>query len=304
MVEKWFPFDSGSGANVQELYWGKMAKNWLSTGVIPGWGNELGVFGDSTGMQVKVPSGRAWVEGFFYEQDGLLWPNITKAISTADATYPRIDRVVLRLDTVANTISLVVLQGLPAASPTPPSLTQTSAQWDLPLAQITVDAAVATIAAAKVKDERQWAGPITTPFDAKTLRSYVHAYPTAGQGFTSGTWAKVNFPTEVSDNLGEYDTALSRFTAKRGGLYLIQAAISFVAIGAIQLRLMAYKNGTASVYLFDLPLPAGDINPVGHGTLLLNAGDYIEIYCQISGNATTAAGTGDGTQFLKVLQIA
>lgn len=281
-----------------------MAKYWLSSGVIPGWGNELKVFGDSTGMQVKVPSGRAWIQGFYYEQDGLIWPNITKAISTADATYPRIDRVALRLDTVANTISLVVLQGLPAASPTPPALTQTSAQWDLPLAQITVDAAVATIAAAKVTDDRQWAGPITTPFDAKTLRSYVHAYTTVGQGFSTGTWAKVNFATEVNDNLGEYDTALSRFTAKKTGLYLIQTAIYFAAIGGIQMRLMAYKNGAASVYLFDLPLPTGDINPVGHGMMLLNAGDYIEIWGQINGNATTVAGSGDGTQFFKCVQIA
>jgi hypothetical protein len=136
--------------------WSIMSRQWLPTGVLDVApfalsAAPLQVFADSTGMQVKVQPGAAGIRGFYYDSDAIL----TKSIAAANATNPRIDRVVLRLDAPLNTISVAVVQGTPAASPAVPSLTQTDGGvWELPLAQVRVNAAVSTIQSSNVTDER------------------------------------------------------------------------------------------------------------------------------------------------------
>ena len=127
-----------------------MARLWLATGVVRGEGNELAVFADSTGMQVKVPDGTAWVEGQACLNDA----QVTLAVGAADASNPRIDRVVLRKDSAANTFALLVLAGTPAASPVAPTLTQSATVWEVPLAQVLVPATATTINSGNVTDER------------------------------------------------------------------------------------------------------------------------------------------------------
>jgi hypothetical protein len=147
VAETAMPFD---GVFYNEADWAKMARLWLTTGVVSGELNSLAAYADSTGMQVKVPTGRAWIEGFYYENDAIK----TLAISAADPSNPRIDRVVVRLDRTANTITAAVKTGTPAATPSAPALTQTSATWEIALAQVRVNAGVASIAAGDVTDER------------------------------------------------------------------------------------------------------------------------------------------------------
>lgn len=150
MVQTYFPFDSGQGANATESMWTKMAQHWLATGVIKSLLNELLVYADSTGMQVKVNSGSAWIKGHYYESDDIE----IMAIGAADSANSRIDRVILRLDWTANTMELAVLQGVAAVSPVAPTLTQNSSRWEISLAQVRVNAGVTTIAAGSVTDER------------------------------------------------------------------------------------------------------------------------------------------------------
>lgn len=150
MTQIYFPFDSGAGANVTEAQWSLMAKNWLNTGVIKDVLNELLCFADSTGMQVKVKSGQAWMQGHFFQSAA----EETLSISNADSTNPRIDRVIVRIDWTANTIQLAVLSGTPAVSPSAPSLTQNNTRWEISLAQVYVGANVSTIAAGNITDER------------------------------------------------------------------------------------------------------------------------------------------------------
>lgn len=161
MTISYFPFDSGQGANTTEAQWGQMAQLWLNTGVIKGKLNELSVYADSTGMQAKVKSGQAWIQGYFFQTDA----EIVMPISAADASNPRIDRVVVRVDWTANTIALAVLQGTPAASPSAPAVTQNTDLWEISLAQVRVNAAVSTIAAGNITDERIFVGfAAQTPF--------------------------------------------------------------------------------------------------------------------------------------------
>jgi hypothetical protein len=151
MAQTYFPFDSGPGANVQENQWSKMAQHWVGTGVLKTIMNELLVYADSTGMQVKVKSGAAYIKGHYYEND--VEGSLAIASST---TLPRIDRAILRCDWTTNTIQLAVLQGTPSITPVAPNLTQTTSRWEISLAQIAVGASVSTISAASVTDERDF----------------------------------------------------------------------------------------------------------------------------------------------------
>lgn len=120
--------------------------------------NGLSVSADGSDMNVDISAGMAILK------DGC--PYILEAaddltIGAADGSNPRIDRIILRLTREGQTdqgkISLMVLAGTPAGSPSAPSLTQTSATWDLSLAQVLVGTGVTTIAANKVTDERTYA---------------------------------------------------------------------------------------------------------------------------------------------------
>ncbi|MEJ5222856.1 MAG: hypothetical protein WHV44_00250 [Anaerolineales bacterium] len=153
MAQSYFPFDTGAGSTVTEAQWSKMARFWRNDGVLYDALNRLEVYADSTGMQVKVRSGAAWIKGHYFESDA----QETLPISAAHATLNRIDRVVVRLNWTTNTIALAVLTGTPASTPTAPALTQSSTIWEISLAQVYVGAAVSTIAAGNVTDERPWA---------------------------------------------------------------------------------------------------------------------------------------------------
>lgn len=150
MTKSYFPFDDGSGAEALESSWAKMARYWHGDGVLIGNGDNLKVYADSTGMQVKVKSGAAWLHGHYFESDA----EETVAIDAADATNPRIDRVVLELSWTSDLIDIVVVKGTAAASPSAPALTQSSTIWQIPLAQVWVPASAATITAYDVMDER------------------------------------------------------------------------------------------------------------------------------------------------------
>jgi hypothetical protein len=126
--------------------WSKIARHWVGTGVL----SDLLVFADSTGMQIKVNRGYAFIKGHYYESD----QEMVLPISAANATNPRIDRVVISLDWSLGLAQLAVLQGVPAASPVAPAVTQNTAKWEIPLAQVRVDAGVTTVALAKITDER------------------------------------------------------------------------------------------------------------------------------------------------------
>jgi len=152
MTKTYFPFDAGVGADSYEDRWEKMARKFRQDGVFLGELNDLELYADDTGMQVKVRSGQSWLNGFFFESDA----TETLAITTADPTNDRIDRVAVKLDTGANTVDLVVVTGTPAGSPTPPTLTDTATVKYLSLGQVLVDAAASSILAGKITDERTY----------------------------------------------------------------------------------------------------------------------------------------------------
>ena len=99
MSESSWPFDSGS---VTETTWSRMARVWGGTGVV-GYaaGTSAQVYGDSSGLQVKIRAGWAQLRGHHWHSDA----EVTKSIGANSSGNPRIDRIVPRLDPSANTRS-------------------------------------------------------------------------------------------------------------------------------------------------------------------------------------------------------
>ena len=161
MTQRAYFFDESGGApEYSAADFCKVLGWWRGEGVIPDHLNELEVYGDSSGMQIKVRSGRALLDPKgdasatgFYESDA----EETLAIGAAHGSLPRIDRVVIRRTAASKAIVLAVLAGTPASSPSAPALTQTSATYEVSLAQVYVGAGVVTIEAANVTDERAFA---------------------------------------------------------------------------------------------------------------------------------------------------
>jgi len=152
MTIEYFPFDAGAGSVVREDQWAKMAKLWRGTGVVGGFLNAFEVYADSSGMQVKVKSGAAWIEGFYISSDAVE----IKAVAASDPAQDRYDRVVLHVDWPGNTISILVTTGVLGAG-VPLALVTTATDWEIALATVLVTAGVGTIAAGKVTDERTYA---------------------------------------------------------------------------------------------------------------------------------------------------
>ncbi len=107
------------------------------------------IFGDSSGMQVKIRADRrAQIRGHHWYSGASI---VTKAISANSSGSTRIDRVVLRLDRSTWTVRVFVINGTPGAgAPAYLSDVGTTGSWDMPLALVTVTNGAATITAGNV----------------------------------------------------------------------------------------------------------------------------------------------------------
>lgn len=126
----------------------EMFQSFLTDGYISGLSITAAV---PTDMTVTVALGRAHIQGYWYDSSAA---NVL-TIGAADASNPRIDRIVLRL-TVGTPRSIIaaVLPGTAAGSPSVPALTQNSTIWEISLAQVLVGAGVTSIATGDITDER------------------------------------------------------------------------------------------------------------------------------------------------------
>jgi hypothetical protein len=154
MAEGYIPFSSGSGATVTDAQWGEMGRALLGTGVIKGAaGTDLAITAGA-GLSINMGIGEAWVFGHYYENTA----SKNQVLSTADPSLPRIDRIVIKFDLAAKTVSQAYKVGTPAGSPVAPTLTQTSSTWEMSLAQVRVNAGATT--PTSITDERTYASAI------------------------------------------------------------------------------------------------------------------------------------------------
>lgn len=150
--------------NVDEYIGAENVMKWLhgrSSGVFGADGN-LSVTANGD-MTVSVSDGVGWLSND--KADGTVFWNDTKeqtgselrlTIPLADPVLPRIDRIVVSWDTVdyASKPRIEVLKGTPNNAPTAPELTNNTLKRQISLARINVAAAVSSISADSITDER------------------------------------------------------------------------------------------------------------------------------------------------------
>lgn len=150
--------------NVDEYIGAENVMKWLHgrfSGVFGADGN-LSVTANGD-MTVSVSDGVGWLAND--KADGTVFWNDTKeqtgselhlTIPLSDAILPRIDRIVVSWDTVnyAEKPRIEVLKGTPNNAPTAPELTNNTLKRQISLARIYVAAAVSSISADSITDER------------------------------------------------------------------------------------------------------------------------------------------------------
>lgn len=107
------------------------------------------------GMRVTVSTGVAWLKA--YEFGGMVAANReaeTLDVEVADATFRRIDRVVIRFDKLLLSSYLAVKTGTPATNPVAPALTRDATAYELGICDITVNAGVLEITGGVLNDTR------------------------------------------------------------------------------------------------------------------------------------------------------
>jgi hypothetical protein len=257
MAQTSWPFENIDTSETQFSLW---ASN-IGQGVIADKGFELEPFADSSGMNVKVRSGQALVRGHYYDSTA----TETLTIANADLSNPRIDLVVLRLDPTANSIVLAVITGTPNSSPSAPALTQTvGAVYELPLAEVYVNTATATIAPEDVTDLRvifaSWTGSITESqitgsISGSKLTGSITTATLPGVNLTGSVSAGL-IATGVSDKSADYaivsgdKNSYIRLTGATGRTFTIAnvlavgESVNFIQDGSGQITFLAGSGVT------------------------------------------------------------
>lgn len=148
MAERSFPLEN-------TVYNAEEAALWFATRTSGVYANDELKVKATGGMFVAVEAGIAWLA--YKRFAGVAYGNTEEkalAIPTANATMPRIDRIVVRYSSALNGVVLAVLSGTPSASPIPPTLRRTENIYEISLAQVYVGAGATEITAANITDER------------------------------------------------------------------------------------------------------------------------------------------------------
>ena len=129
--------------------WAEYFASFIGNGVFPVPSTGLQVVVDS-GMNLLLKAGKAWINGYFYNNTG----DLAVELDTADGQLNRIDRVVVRWDLTNRIISAEVKSSAYSASPTAPTLQRDADIYELALADVYVGAGVTTITQSSITDLR------------------------------------------------------------------------------------------------------------------------------------------------------
>jgi hypothetical protein len=105
---------------------------------------------DTANMSVKVGSGQAWINGWWYRNTDAY----TLDIDVADGVLSRIDLIVLRWGQTERDMWLQVIKGKPSAKPVAPSISRGADYYDLQLATVSIPAGAIKITQAQITDTR------------------------------------------------------------------------------------------------------------------------------------------------------
>lgn len=256
----------------------------LGTGTAPN--NGLKVQAQSpAAAAVDVLIGSALVAGRWYLNDA------TKALTIAAnaSGNPRIDTIILRADYSLQTVVLAVLQGTPAGSPTPPTLTQTAGVlWEIPLADVAVANGFTSIANTDITPRSEWAN---APHGA-----FLIAQNNSGGTLTDGqvviwdTSADRAITTTTSVNHARV-AGVVRGRIANGAYGLIQTeGVGFVVVNA---ALSRGTGLTTSTTAGRAGTSSGSGNPFGNIGVMLaassGAGELVQCFINVVRRQTSIA---------------
>jgi hypothetical protein len=217
---RFFTSSTGDARSYSSANFAEVLNKVLTTGYFAGSGGELAVTASSPAdMNINVATGEAWIQGYYYKNTD----SKTLAVTAADGSNPRIDRVVLELDLVTNRlINLKMLDGTPAASPVAPTLTQSGTTYQITLAQVYVDTGATSIASGTITDERDTVtAPVSGANQAKANSLY------------SGTIYKLT-GTDAGYTTARTNGGLSAICSDGTYIYIIGGSVSVDNIKTVE----------------------------------------------------------------------
>lgn len=132
-------------------HFAKYFASFIGNGVFGGKSNELMVRQKETpSMGVRVLSGQAWIDGYWYENDA----EHLLTIDVADGVLHRIDSIVVRWNHSERIIRLAVKKGVAATNPIAPVVQRDDDYYELKLADIYIKAGTTSITQSSITDKR------------------------------------------------------------------------------------------------------------------------------------------------------
>lgn len=266
LTDTYAPFDAGPGSSVMEGTWRKFMSHMMlgRSGVLKGAGLDAEVFGDSSGMQVKVRTGEFWLRGHWAE----VTSTKTVPISAAHPTLARVDRVVIRVDFSDNEIELDVVAGTAAASPVAPAVTQNSSIWEVSLATVSVPAADTSIGSNQVTDARFYANA-----------SYARFYANGSQTIPNSSAYQVDFHDTETSTGDVTKVDADTFELNRTGWWNFDSSIRFGSSGSGYRQVYIALDGDLDGYrIAEVKYPGDTSNHSGanvSGTKYLASGTRV-----------------------------
>lgn len=119
-------------------------------GVYENVGSKLAVTAGTSGLTVKVGAGKALVNNHWVK----LSAAETLTLDTANNLFGRYDKISLRWNNAARTVTLQAVTGTPSSTPTRPAATRNTDYYEIVLAYVYVAANATTIKTANIYDQR------------------------------------------------------------------------------------------------------------------------------------------------------
>lgn len=151
MAEKSSFFNSVSGDRKYKAEdWASYFSTLIGNGVFPNPATNLQVVPGASGLTVTVHAGKAWINGYYYNNTD----DLTLTLPTSDGSKKRIDRIVVRWSLSDRKISAAVKIGTAAANPSAAVLQRNSDVYELAIADVLVGVAATSITSASITDRR------------------------------------------------------------------------------------------------------------------------------------------------------
>ena len=124
--------------------------SFIGNGVFHNPSTNLKVVASGENMKITVKEGKAWINGYYYENDS----DLTLVIDNADGVLNRIDRIVVCLDHLKREINVKIKKGDYSSSPTPKEITRNNDIYELALADVSVSNGIISIQNSNINDLR------------------------------------------------------------------------------------------------------------------------------------------------------